>query len=1126
MALSFFEGTLVTPNMICLEFRDPPLTKPAIRDATVAEKQAGGAFENYTIVSVSTGNPAVFTLDRAVPWANNTYVRISQAQGLYDINTTGYITSVSGSTFQLNVHMYNGFVLYNGAHNPAGVSYTANSAIVCQLSTGTGASRKYILGRNLDKVKEVDYFPSTRIAHETLLDIGNYAIAGKTLDFVGLSKDVIDNGLTGYTLTTNDVRDIVSLGYSIFIRATTNFANGTYSITLPSVIGLSPLSFTINDKTTRCKSFGVNQIGYKPNDESKIGTLCQYVPQYTNYGSMIFLSEFSIPNYYLIDTSGNTVWTSSGPPVLRLGNTTAETGASLDQISADPIVYGKAVTGVTVGNPTTIICPGHGLTTGDKVSVTEVRGIWLSGADNLFYQNNLTATVVDPDTITVPINTTGATAYISGGKVTKFYGANYAGAHSYLLDFSDFTGPVGTYYLYVPGFGVSDPVYIKEGAWAEVANIAFKGIYHQSMGLTKDGRFGRTHQADARVGVGGVTEILKSRLPHMLWTENLQGRVRNFPAPMRFISGTASAETWGGAMDAADWDRMPDSYHIAQFAELLGPLALVPLASRYNNANWPEAKDVIGGANYPRKFFCDAINASLWYLDFARKLQEVDGGIPSAVQFNMGSASFNERLGRQPSWETNTGWTLLAPEHASTIQYAYPAAMLAWHFKEMGHTDLHDLFLASAEAAYNYCLTVEALTHEADYHDDARLMYIEEPVTMTSANPLTFTVHPGTLTPLVNSNGTQWVASSFSGGFAAMNGTTYALRASGQNILVYDSTNTTAIDATAFGAYTSNTGKFTPTTAAFRTIWDVTATSLGYTPTNNVAIKAAAAGVLYNLTGTASYKTFHDANNTMTGFNSWGTYIYSLAAGATASEGTSMYTSMTSSADASVINSNTINDRSFSYFYNSGAMQPYGRTTQPHQQFPASCMLAHRNAYNVRRAAPFNETHEQAKAHSSVKKYIKALQDAYAFLLGSNPMKMCWAIGHGQRSPTGCANLNSEAAGTDAPAGIYPYWMIDPPGYNASNIGAGAVYLYLEAPLRDAGATTSGGVPDMTVALVPHRFARPRMTTYMPFGWMITHTEYNFGKYPHFAGIALYLQHWEGSDVQYDGKSRVFVTTV
>lgn len=1117
--MDFFEVCYVTPDMIRVTLREPAIVHMPIRAATVAETQSGGVFEPINIVSISNDAEAIFTLAKAVPWANDTYIRISgNAEGKTEVSTTGSVKNVSGSTFKLWIG--NGTSTreyFNGAHSP---NYVANSAFAVKLSTGTGSSRKYVVGQNLDKVKDADYFPGPRGSSAAALDLANYSLLGKTLTFVGLQKDVYDVGSTGLSYDTNDERYVGSFEYHIYIKANSVIADGAYTLTFPAGLSTSTINFTLNDKTTRCCSIGVNQIGYKPTDESKIGTLCQYIPQYTNYGSVNFLADYSITDYHLIDEAGTIVWSKGSAPVLRLGNQTAEKSTTLDSISADPICYGVDIASITPGAVSTIVTvQPHALTTGDKVSVLGARGIWLSGGDNFYYQNNLTATVTGPDTLTVPLDTTGATSYISGGKVTKFYSVNYAGVHTFELDFSTAVLPEGVYKLYIPNFGVSDPIYIDNAAWARVAAAGMKGLYHQAMGMAKDGRFGITQQASAKVGVGGVTRILYTPLSHVFWTEQAGGRLKAYPSPDRFISGTVN-DLWGAYMDAGDWDRLPQMGHLAEMAQLMGPMALVPKASRYVNANFPASKDTIATSNYPRKFLCDWLDAVIWELEPFRRTQAVDGGIYSAIQFNAGLSNFPTRLGPQPTHETNTGWLVMAPDDSSTTQYAYVAAMLAWHLRELGETTLSNLYLASAELAYSYHQTILTQTHEADYHDDARLLYTEEPTTLVSANPLTFAVHPIGVPPLTSVDGKQWVASNMVGGFAVMNGVTYCLRQSGNNVVVYDSTNTTAVNATGYGAYTSDTGKFTPTQVAFRSMWDFRATALGYTPTTSIPDAAVAAGILYNLTGNTAYKTFHDANRNAVGYRGWGTYIYGLAPGATAGELTNLFTNANTTATSMMLTDNAINDRSFTYFRNSGGMQLYGGTTQPVSHSAGLAIMCHKKAYDDRRA--LGDTHEQAKANAGVMKWTKVLQDAYTFLLGANPLKMCWCIGHGVRSPCNTLYIDKQATGNGPPAGIYPYWITNTGSYNSNP----NTYLYSETMLYQAGASTAGGIPNTDTELIPHVYARPRMVSFIPSPWLVEHTEFNLSKLYYLIGIALYLQHWEGSDVQYDGKSRVFVTTV
>ncbi len=228
-----------------------------------------------------------------------------------------------------------------------------------------------------------------------------------------------------------------------------------------------------------------------------------------------------------------------------------------------------------------------------------------------------------------------------------------------------------------------------------------------------------------------------------------------------------------------------------------------------------------------------------------------------------------------------------------------------------------------------------------------------------------------------------------------------------------------------------------------------------------------------------------------------------------------MYTAAASSVAGQMLNNNATNDRSFTYFYNDGAMQEYGKTTQPVQQFSGFAILCHQKAYLDRIA--LGDTHAQAKANAGVKKYLKALQDAYAFLLGANPLKMCWATGHGVRSPCAMLHIDKQATGNSVYAGIFPYWVSLPVRYNNNT----NVYFYNDTVHYDKGALTSGAAPYTDVELIPHRFARPRMSSYIPIGWLVEHTEFNLSKIYYLIGIALYLQHWEGSCVQSDGKKRL-----
>jgi uncharacterized protein (TIGR02217 family) len=74
----------------------------------------------------------------------------------------------------------------------------------------------------------------------------------------------------------------------------------------------------------------------------------------------------------------------------------------------------KAITGISQANPGNVLCVGHGFSTGDKIKITSVGG--MTQVNNLYF----TVTVVDADNFTIGVNTSGYTAYTSGGSAIKY----------------------------------------------------------------------------------------------------------------------------------------------------------------------------------------------------------------------------------------------------------------------------------------------------------------------------------------------------------------------------------------------------------------------------------------------------------------------------------------------------------------------------------------------------------------------------------------------------------------------------------------------------------------------------------------------------------------------------------
>jgi uncharacterized protein (TIGR02217 family) len=74
----------------------------------------------------------------------------------------------------------------------------------------------------------------------------------------------------------------------------------------------------------------------------------------------------------------------------------------------------KAITAITQANPGQVTAVGHTFSTGDKIKITSVGG--MTQVNNLYF----TITVVDPDNFTIGVDTSGYTAYTSGGSAIKY----------------------------------------------------------------------------------------------------------------------------------------------------------------------------------------------------------------------------------------------------------------------------------------------------------------------------------------------------------------------------------------------------------------------------------------------------------------------------------------------------------------------------------------------------------------------------------------------------------------------------------------------------------------------------------------------------------------------------------
>jgi uncharacterized protein (TIGR02217 family) len=141
----------------------------------------------------------------------------------------------------------------------------------------------------------------------------------------------------------------------------------------------------------------------------------QMYKRYT-YGARTFDREIVKPK-----AGSSTIYRGATPVTegASAGNMTYDTTTGIVTFVADSSKAvnansTKAITGISQANPGSVTCVGHGFSTGDKIKIISVGG--MTQVNGNYY----TITVVDPDTFTIGVNTSGYSAYTSGGSAIKY----------------------------------------------------------------------------------------------------------------------------------------------------------------------------------------------------------------------------------------------------------------------------------------------------------------------------------------------------------------------------------------------------------------------------------------------------------------------------------------------------------------------------------------------------------------------------------------------------------------------------------------------------------------------------------------------------------------------------------
>ncbi|HVT36064.1 MAG TPA: ubiquitin-activating E1 FCCH domain-containing protein [Nevskiaceae bacterium] len=107
-----------------------------------------------------------------------------------------------------------------------------------------------------------------------------------------------------------------------------------------------------------------------------------------------------------------------GGSVTRGDLLTSDANGKAVTVTPKSAVLSAAITAITKANPGAVTAAAHGLSTGDRVAITDVGG--MVEVNNKVFK----VTVVDVDHFTIGVDSTGFTTYTAGGTVIRVAGAS------------------------------------------------------------------------------------------------------------------------------------------------------------------------------------------------------------------------------------------------------------------------------------------------------------------------------------------------------------------------------------------------------------------------------------------------------------------------------------------------------------------------------------------------------------------------------------------------------------------------------------------------------------------------------------------------------------------------------
>lgn len=286
------------------------------------------------------------------------------------------------------------------------------------------------------------------------------------------------------------------------------------------------------------------------------------------------------------------------------------------------------------------------------------------------------------------------------------------------LDYSDFN-EVGEYYFYVKNIGKSMNFSISAETINEAFYIHAKGLFHKRCGIAKNQPYTPWESPACH------NSVLQGRFPENIdhYRKQKDGAdfgftYKNKPVEVKIfdlIKEDARANrqekkysVQGGWHDAADYDRRP--FHLRIVCDLAVLYLLKPENFIDGQFNIPES-----GNGIP-----DILDEAAWGLEHLLTVQQDNGGVGTWFE-TTGHPQAGEGLPNHDKYI----YYVSAPSRNGTLEYAAAAGMLAWAMKKAGAANEAEIYLKSAQKAWDFAMNKKNQLVSNFMIDDKLLFYSE-----------------------------------------------------------------------------------------------------------------------------------------------------------------------------------------------------------------------------------------------------------------------------------------------------------------------------------------------------------------------------------------------------------------